>query len=169
VVNFGVLYGMTASRLSREFNISRTEGQHIINEYFKSFPSVQEWIDEVIAAARKNGYVTTLSGRRRYIPDIKASSRAVQQNAERVVINTPVQGTSADMIKKAMISIHRELAHSKTKAKMVLQVHDELIFDIPEDEVETLSPVIVRYMENALPLRVPLKVDIKTGNNWAEC
>jgi DNA polymerase-1 len=169
VINFGILYGMTAHRLSRELDISRGQAQRFIDEYFAAYPRVREWSDAVVAEARKSGCVTTLSGRRRMIRDLDARNAAVRQNAERRAVNTPIQGTSADMIKIAMVALHREMAQSSFRARMVLQVHDELVFTLPESEVEAFTPLVRKTMEEALPLEVPVRVDVKVGRTWAEC
>ena len=169
VINFGILYGMGPHRLSRELSISHAQAGAFIEEYFRAYPAVREWIDKTIEEARKTGYVTTLSGRRRMIANMNSSNHNLRSNAERMAVNTPVQGTAADMVKFAMIALHQEIESSGRRARMVLQVHDELVFSLPEEEVKEFEPVVRERMQEALPLDVPLRVDTKTGKTWAEC
>jgi len=168
-VNFGVIYGISAHGLGLQLGIPRKEAQRFIDDYFAAYPGVKQFIDHTIEEARKTGYVVTLKGRRRPIPDLRSPNPQVRGFAERIAVNTPIQGTSADMIKLAMIAIHRRLSREGLRAAMILQVHDELIFDTPQAEVDTLKNIVREEMERALPLNVPTKVDIKTGRNWAEC
>ncbi|MBN1865872.1 DNA polymerase I [Candidatus Sumerlaeota bacterium] len=168
-INFGILYGMSAHRLSRELDIPHGQAQRFIDDYFAAYPGVKRWSEELLKEAAGRGYVTTLCGRRRMTPNLGVSNRNVRANAERMAINTPIQGTAADMIKIAMIGLHREIRGSKRRARMVLQVHDELVFSLPESEVEKFTPVVRGLMENALKLDVPVRVDIKVGRTWAEC
>jgi len=169
VINFGILYGMGPHRLSRELSISHAQAGAFIEEYFRAYPGVREWIDKTIEEARRTGYVSTLSGRRRMIANMNSSNHNLRSNAERMAVNTPVQGTAADMVKFAMIALHQEIESSGRRARMVLQVHDELVFSLPEEEVEEFEPVVRERMQEALPLDVPLRVDTKTGRTWAEC
>ncbi len=169
IVNFGVIYGISAHGLSTQLRISRKEAQQFIDDYFDAYPGVKRFIDETVETARKTGFVSTLKGRRRAVPDIRASKVQARRFAERIAVNMPIQGTSADMIKLAMIAIHRRLQAENLQSRMVLQVHDELIFDAPETELDTLKSLVRKEMETALPLNVPIQVDIKTGRNWAEC
>ena len=169
VINFGILYGMSAHRLSRELDITRAQAQQFIDEYFRAYPGVRAWSEEVIDNARRDGYVATLSGRRRMIRDLDSRNANGRANAVRRAINTPIQGSSADMIKLAMIALHGDIVASERRVRMVLQVHDELVFSIPRDEVEEFTPVVRRLMEQAMPLDVPVRVDIKVGQTWAEC
>jgi DNA polymerase-1 len=168
-INFGVLYGMGAARLARQLEIPFKQARQFIDEYFAAFPRVRSWMDQTLDEARRTGYVSTLSGRRRYVPNLNSDNGNLRANAERVAINTPVQGSSADMIKIAMIALHREILKSGRRARMVLQVHDELVFSLPAEELEDFKPVARRLMEEALPLDAPVKVDMKSGRNWAEC
>jgi len=168
-VNFGVIYGMSAHRLSGELRISRREAQNFIDSYFASYNGVKLWIEQTIREAVKRGYVTTLLGRRRYIPDLKSSNKNIKSAAERIAVNTPIQGTSADMIKKAMIAVHNRLQTSHLMARLLIQVHDELIFEAPPEEVDPLTKIVREEMIQALPLSVPVKVSVKTGRTWAEC
>ena len=129
---------------------------------------MKAYTDRMIAEAREQGYVTTMLGRRRYLPEILSSNRQMREFAERTAVNTPVQGTSADLIKRAMIHIHRRLSEEKLRAKMILQVHDELVFEVPKDELDLVKALVVAEMEGALELSVPVKVDVGVGENWLE-
>jgi DNA polymerase I len=167
-VNFGIMYGIGPFGLAGRLEISQAESREIINRYFERFPNVKKYIADTIASARETGYVSTLLGRRRYLPDVQSRNQAVRGNAERAAINMPIQGTAADMIKLAMIRIHHALAKRKSSAMMLLQVHDELVFEVAKAEVEELSALVIREMQEALPLRVPIKVEVGTGANWLE-
>jgi len=167
-VNFGIVYGISAFGLSERLGIPRQEAAGIINQYFQKYPGIKEYMDQNIAFARKHGYVQTMLGRRRYVRDINSANNVVRGYAERNAINAPVQGTAADMIKIAMIRIHKAMEEKKMKSKMVLQVHDELVFDAVSDELEELSPLVEEKMKTALPLDVPVVVEINTGRNWLE-
>lgn len=167
-VNFGILYGIGAFGLSNRLGISRTQGKEIIDTYFSNFSKVKNFIDDSVNFAREHEYAETLLGRRRYLKNINSKNRVIKQFEERVAVNMPIQGTAADMIKLAMINVYAELQKINAKTKMVLQVHDELIFDIPKDELETVKPIIKRNMEEAFQLKVPLIVDIGIGSNWLE-
>ncbi len=166
--NFGIIYGISAFGLAQRMNIPRKEAAELISEYFKTFPGVQQYMNSAIQFARENGYVETLLKRRRYLPDIQSQNAIVRGMAERNAINSPIQGSAADIIKLAMVRIHERLKSEKFKSKMILQVHDELIFDVIPDEMESLKQMVKYEMENAISLRVPLKVDMGTGNNWLE-
>ncbi|MCX8037278.1 MAG: DNA polymerase I [Candidatus Sumerlaeia bacterium] len=168
VVNFGIIYGMSAHGLAQQLEISRTQAARFIEDYFRAHPRVKEWTQEIVNTAREQGYVTTLSGRRRQIANITSRNQTLRLAAERAAINTPIQGTAADMIKLAMIAVDRRLADMKCRARMIMQVHDELIFDLPPGEVEVVRRAVVEEMENALPLSVPLRVDVNVGKNWEE-
>lgn len=167
-VNFGVMYGMSAFRLANELGISRTEAKNFIEQYFSTYSDVKKFLDETKRMARENGYVETITGRRRYIPEIKSSSKIVLQGAERIAINTPIQGSAADIVKTAMIKVQAALEKSGAGARMLLQVHDELIFECPEDSVEKTVMIIQHEMENAVQLKVPLRVSVEHGKNWGE-
>jgi DNA polymerase-1 len=167
-VNFGIVYGISAFGLSERLNIPRQEAAGIIDQYFQKYPGIQRYMEETIAFARKHEYVTTLMGRRRYVRDINSSNGAVRGFAERNAINAPVQGSAADMIKLAMIGIHQAMEKKGMKSKMVLQVHDELVFDALREEVDALKPLVESHMKNAMELSVPVVVDINTGQNWLE-
>jgi DNA polymerase-1 len=168
MVNFGIIYGISAFGLSQRLNIPRKEGAAIIENYFKEFPTIKTYMDGSIEFARQNGYVETVLGRRRYLRDINSANAVVRGFAERNAINAPIQGSAADMIKVAMINIHKEIALRNLKSKMILQVHDELVFDVHLDEVEILKPIVKEKMENAIKLDVPLEVEMGTGSNWLE-
>ncbi len=170
-VNFGLSYGQTAYGLSQATGMTQSEAEEFIKTYFERFPRVREYIDTTKARATRQGYVETLLGRRRYFPELQPGSHAshnARQAAERMAINAPIQGTAADIIKIAMIRLHRELAAHSLRARMILQVHDELVVEAPDEEVETVGPLMREVMENAFRLRVPLKVDLKVGRNWGE-
>ncbi len=167
-VNFGILYGIGAFGLKSRLGITQTHAQEIIDTYFATFKNVKSYMEESINKAREKGYAETLLGRRRFLPNINSKNRTVRKFEERVAINMPIQGTAADMIKIAMIKIHNKLKHRRTKTKMVLQVHDELVFDANKEELEVVKPLIKNLMETALPLQIPVVVDIGIGNNWLE-
>ncbi len=165
-VNFATIYGIGAFALAGKLGTSVAEAKTFIEEYFKRFPGVRRYLDEQVEKARKNGFVETLSGRRRYIPELKAKNFSIRQFGERVATNAPVQGTAADIIKQAMIHIQRELEQRHARTRMLLQVHDELVFEVPNDEVEEMKDLIRERMEGAFPLDVPLEVATGIGENW---
>lgn len=168
-INFGVIYGMSAHGLAQQLGIGRTQAARFIERYFETYPGVREWIQRLLEQARLTGMVETLLGRRRLVPDLTARNGMIRANAERIAINTPIQGTCADMIKRAMIRIQRELGPVAPGARMVCQVHDELVFSIPRPQMEAASQLIRRAMVEALPLSVPVEVDLSHAANWAEC
>jgi DNA polymerase-1 len=167
-VNFGIVYGQGAYTLSRQLGIRRDQAQEIIDAYKSQYKQVSAWVDRIHQEAREKGYVTTLFKRRRFLPDINSRSFSARKNAERIAQNTPIQGTAADIIKKAMVSIHRSIQQKKMSARMLLQVHDELVFEVPEDEALELEWLVRKEMEQAADLSVPLAVDITSGHSWAE-
>jgi len=167
-VNFGVIYGMSEYGLEQATELSREEATQFIASYFEKYPGVKQYLESTKEQAREKGYVQTLLGRRRSIPEINSSNRQVREAAERMAINMPVQGTSADIIKVAMINLYREMDKRQLKSKLLLQVHDELVFEVPKEELEEMRQLVPQAMSTALELSVPLKVDIKTGNNWGE-
>ncbi|MGB9803028.1 DNA polymerase I [Desulfofundulus sp.] len=167
-VNFGIVYGISDFGLARDINVSRQEARKYIDNYFARYAGVKAFIERTIQQAREKGYVTTLLNRRRYLPDLFSANRNVRMFGERTAINTPIQGSAADIIKLAMVRIHRELKERGLATKMILQVHDELIFDMPAGELAEVSELVRRHMENALVLDVPLVVDMKLGPNWYE-
>jgi DNA polymerase-1 len=167
-VNFGVLYGISPFGLSETLNIGREEARRYIEQYFSRHPGVSEYIRRVIAEAEERGYAETLLGRRRPVPELQNRNRTVRQLGERLAVNSPVQGTAADIIKLAMIRISRRLKEESLRARMILQVHDELLFELPEPEVEAVSSIVRQEMEGVVALSVPLLVEMGHGRNWAE-
>ena len=167
-INFGIIYGMGAQRLARTLRIPFKTAQEYIAQYFARYQGIKTYMDEVIASAREYGYVTTLRGRRRYVPDLHSKSSQLLSAAERVAINTPIQGTAADIIKLAMLAIAARLRASGLRARMLLQVHDELLFEVPEDETDRVGALVRESMEQVMPIEVPLRVDVGSGHNWAE-
>lgn len=168
-VNFSIIYGAGATNLSRQLNIKRSEANELIHQYFKQYKGIQAYMEHTITLARSQGYVTTLLGRRRYLRDINSKSSLEKSNAERMAINSPIQGSAADLIKLAMININQAIKKSQLKSRMILQVHDELIFDVPQEELEEMKTLVKREMEHAMPsLTVPIVVEVGVGNNWRE-
>ena len=167
-VNFGIIYGISAFGLQQRLNIPRAEASELISNYFEKYPGVQGYIDRTIAFAKKHGYVATQTGRRRYLRDINSRSRGSVQAAERLAMNSPIQGTAADMLKLAMIRVYRALADGDFQTKMVLTVHDEIVFDMLKSEQETVMPVIEQAMKNTLEMKVPIEVEMGVGKNWLE-
>ncbi|UCE05308.1 MAG: DNA polymerase I [bacterium] len=167
-VNFGIMYGMGPYGLASRLEIPQEEAEMFIINYFASYPRIQEFMMNAQEFARKNGYVTTLLNRRRYLPDIHSDNRRVREFAERNAINTPIQGTAADLIKVAMIKIFNRIKEKKLATKMIMQVHDELVFEVPKSEVDMVKNLVRSEMENAIELSVPIKADIGIGNNWLE-
>lgn len=167
-INFGLIYGMSAFGLGKQLGIGRNEAQTYINHYFDTYPGVQRYMDDIRAQAAEKGYVETLFGRRLYLPEIKASNGMRRQAAERTAINAPMQGTAADIIKKAMVKVDRWLQSSNTGARMIMQVHDELILEVPDAQAEAVSAQLVELMQSAAALDVPLLVEAGIGNNWDE-
>jgi len=167
-VNFGIIYGQTAFGLAGSLGISRTEAKEIIDNYFIQYPGIKQYMDDTINFAREHGYVQTLMGRKRYLADINSANQTVRGFAERNAINSPIQGTAADMIKLAMIKVKKALDATSLKSKMILQVHDELVFDVPENEIDELRELVVSNMESAmiLPLDVPVNAEAGVGDNW---
>ncbi|MEZ6077053.1 MAG: DNA polymerase [Pirellulaceae bacterium] len=167
-VNFGIIYGISAFGLQQRLNIPRAEAQMLIENYFEKYPQVRTYIDNTIAFAREHGYVQTQTGRRRYLRDINSRSRAVASVAERLAMNSPIQGTAADILKLAMIRVHNALRAGNFQTKMLLTVHDEIVFDLYKSEQETVVPAIRDAMQSALAMRVPLQVETGIGKNWLE-
>lgn len=166
--NFGIMYGISSFGLSQRLGISRSEAKKLIDDYFNAFPAIRSFIDDTIAAARENGYVETIFGRRRYLPDINARNATVRALAERNAVNAPIQGTAADIIKLAMIGVDRKMAEEGLRSKMVLQIHDELLFDTISSEREKLMSIVKEQMEHVTELSVPLTVECNYGKNWLE-
>ncbi|MDE2965831.1 MAG: DNA polymerase I, partial [Acidobacteriota bacterium] len=167
-INFGIIYGQTAFGLARELQISHRDAQEFIQRYFERYRGVKEFIDQTIQATRQSRVTRTLFGRHRQIPDINSRNPGLRQFAERTAVNSPIQGTAADLIKLAMIRIHRELRERKLESRMLLQVHDELVFEVPASEMETLQALVKQEMESVHSLSVPLVVDVAVGQNWME-
>ena len=167
-VNFGIVYGVSAFGLSQQTNLNRSEAKELIDAYYLTYPNLKAYMNEQIDFARENGFVETVLGRRRYLKDINSQNAVVRGAAERNAVNAPIQGSAADIIKLAMINIHHRLKNESWKSKMLLQVHDELVFDVPNAEVEDLTTMVKEEMENAYSLDVPLVVDVGIGKNWLE-
>ncbi len=167
-VNFGIIYGISAFGLARDIGVSNAEAKRYIESYFARYPKVRDFIASTIGRARAAGYVSTLLGRRRYIPELSSSAAAVRSFGERMAVNTPIQGTAADLIKLAMIAIHDHIREHNFHSRMILQVHDELIFEVPERELDGMREIVIDRMEGVLKLAVPVKVDIGIGKNWDE-
>jgi DNA polymerase-1 len=168
MVNYALLYGKTAFTLARDIGVSRGEAEAFIAAYFARYPKVKVFIDATIAKARETGHVRTLLGRLRRLPDLRSRNFPVRMEAERQAMNTPVQGSAADLIKRAMIDLHRELAERKLRSRLILQIHDELLLEVPEAEAEPVRDLVKRVMEGALELAVPLVADARLGRSWAE-
>ena len=166
--NFGIMYGISAFGLSQRLRCSRSEASRIIEDYFASFPSIRGFLDSTLESARKTGYVETLFGRRRYVPDVNANNGNVRAMAERNAINAPIQGTAADIIKLAMIGVDRALREQGLRSRMVLQIHDELMLEVPNEEIEPVKRILMEQMENVVSLKVPLTVECNYGKNWLE-
>ncbi|NOT58130.1 MAG: DNA polymerase I [Deltaproteobacteria bacterium] len=167
-INFGIIYGMGALRLARSLGIPTKTAQTYITQYFARYGRIKSYMDGIVSEGRERGYVTTLLGRRRYVPELRSFNQQLASAAERAAINTPIQGTAADLIKMAMVAIDRRLTHEQLQTRMLLQVHDELLFEVPELELERVKALVREVMEGVMSLRVPLRVDIGTGRNWAE-
>jgi DNA polymerase-1 len=168
MVNYALLYGKSAFTLAKDIGASRKEAESFIEAYFARYPRVRAFIDETIAKARETGHVRTLLGRLRRLPDLRAKNFPVRMEAERQAMNTPVQGSAADLIKRAMIDLHHELAARRMRSRLILQIHDELLLEVPEAEAEKARALVKDVMEGALKLDVPLVADARLGRNWAE-
>ena len=167
-INFGLIYGMSAFGLARQLNLTRSAAQHYMERYFQRYPGVARYMEETRQQAREKGYVETLFGRRLFLPELRNSGTGRRQAAERAAINAPLQGTAADLIKRAMVAVQDWLDETRSQSHLILQVHDELILEVPEDEVSRLRPQLARLMEGVASLRVPLSVEVGTGKNWDE-
>jgi DNA polymerase-1 len=167
-VNFGIIYGVSAFGLSNQTSLSRAESAALIDAYYATYPKLKSYIQEQIELAREKGFVQTILGRRRYLKDINSANAVVRGAAERNAVNAPIQGSAADIIKIAMINIHKRLIAENWKSKMLLQVHDELVFDVHNSELEKIQPMIKQEMEQAVNLSVPLEVEIGIGKDWLE-
>ncbi|OGW55924.1 MAG: hypothetical protein A2Z46_00735 [Nitrospirae bacterium RBG_19FT_COMBO_55_12] len=167
-VNFGIIYGISAFGLAQNIGVSNAEARRYIDSYFARYPKVREFLDTTIEDAKTKGYVTTIFGRRRFIPELHASVVSVRNFGERTAVNTPIQGTAADIIKVAMIHIQNSLAEQGLGSRMILQVHDELVFEVPDKEIELMKHLVKEKMEGVLRLSVPIRVDMGVGKNWDE-
>lgn len=167
-VNFGIIYGMSAYGLSKELNVNVFEAENFIADYFNRYPKVKDYIQKVYAQAENEGFVTTILGRRRYLPDFKSANPQIHEFASRQAVNSPIQGSSADLIKVAMVKINDEFKKSNLKSKMIMQIHDELVFDVSKDELDKIREIVKRNMEQSIKLNVPVEVKIKVGKNWGE-
>ena len=167
-VNFGIIYGVSAFGLSQQTDLNRTEAKKLIDLYYSSYPKLNDYINNQINFARENGYVETILGRRRYLRNINSQNAIVRSASERNAVNAPIQGSAADIIKLAMINIQNIIEKEKLKSKMLLQVHDELVFDVHKNELKFLKSMVKNEMENAYKLGIPLTVEIGIGNNWLE-
>jgi DNA polymerase-1 len=168
VVNFGIMYGAGPYRMSQELGISMADARVLIDTYFNTYPGIRKYMDATLSSARETGYVETLFGRRRRTDNLHASNKNLVQAEERAAINMPIQGTAADIIKIAMINIHKRMTAERYQSKMILQIHDELLFECPASEVEKLAGIVQEEMEGAVQLSVPLKVDWNYGGSWFE-
>jgi len=168
IINFSMIYGASAFSLAKELETSNTEAQMFIDLYYEKYPRVREFLEKIVAKAQKTGFSETLFGRKRQVPELKQKEKYAQQAGRRIALNTPIQGTAADLMKKAMIDIWRELKKRKLKSKMILQVHDELVFEVPDEEKDEVEPLVRKKMEDVFKLKVPLKVHLEWGVNWAE-
>lgn len=168
MVNFGIIYGISAFGLSQRLNIPRKAAAELIDNYFAKYPGVKSYMDQSIADAKACGYAKTLLGRRRYLRDINSRNGATRQSAERNAINTPIQGTSADLIKLAMVQMDKALKERNLKTAMVLQIHDELLFDVPRHEVDEVRDLVANVMQNVYDIGVPLDVSVGVGDTWLE-
>ena len=168
MVNYGIVYGISPFGLSQRLAIPRGEAVEIIDQYFKQFPGVPVYIEETVEFARQYGYVRTMTGRRRYLPDIQSQNATMRNGAERNAVNSPIQGSAADLIKLAMSSIYQSISKRNLRTQMILQVHDELLFDLHKDEQDIVIPLVVKKMKTALSMSVPIEVEIGIGCNWLE-
>lgn len=165
-VNFGIIYGISDYGLSQNLQITRKEAKEFIDKYLSIYEGVKQYMHDIVQEAKHKGYVETIMKRRRYLPEITSRNYNVRSFAERTALNTPIQGSAADIIKKAMIEIDKRLTEKNLKARMLLQVHDELIFEAPEEEIDKLTELVIDVMENTVELKVPLKVDYAYGKTW---
>ena len=166
--NFGIIYGISVFGLAERLNIGRAEAKELIEGYFKTYPDVRAYMDESVRLAKERGYVTTICGRKRFLPDIHSHNAVVRGYAERNAINAPIQGSAADIIKMAMVRIFHWFEEEGLRSKMILQVHDELNFNVCHDELDRVREIVLREMEGVMQLRVPLVADCGTGKNWLE-
>ena len=168
IMNFGVVYGLSAFGIRQQTGLSADEGKTFIETYFGKYPGIRDYIDSTKRQVHRDGYVETLLGRRRYIPEIRASNHQVRAAGERMAINMPIQGTAADIIKLAMLSIHRRMEDQGVRSMMLIQVHDELIFEVHKEELEQMKDMVRELMPAAMDLAVPLNVELKVGETWGD-
>ena len=168
IMNFGVIYGLSAFGIARQTGLTREEGANFIDSYFSRYPGIRDYLQRTKKLVSDNGYLETMSGRRRYLPEANSPNFQIRQAAERMAVNMPIQGTAADILKIAMVNIDQRMQREKLSSKMVLQVHDELIFDVPDIEIETMTDIVLELMPSAMNLVVPLKVDLKRGPTWGD-
>ena len=168
ILNFGVIYGLGPLGISRQTNLSKDQGKKFIDIYFGKYSGIRKYIDEQKLKVSQNGYAETLTGRRRYLPDINSPNQRIKAGSERIAINMPIQGTAADLIKIAMINIYQELKIQKMSSILIAQVHDELIFEIAPGELMEMQSIVVTLMKSAMNLKIPLEVEIKTGPTWGD-
>ncbi len=167
-VNFGIVYGIGDFSLSQDLNITRKEAKQYIDAYLERYPNVKLYLENIVEEAIEKGYVSTILNRRRYIKEVKSSNKIVKAAGERLAMNSPIQGSAADIIKLAMVNVHRKLKEDNFKSSIILQVHDELILNVHKDELEKIKALVKKEMEQVLELKVGLDVDINIGNNWYE-
>ena len=167
MINYGIAYGLSSFGLAHRLGLPQSEAHSIIERYFARYRKVKEWLDATIEEARRSGRVKTLFGRRRYLPDINSKNPAARSAAERTAVNTPIQGTAADLVKRAMLRVDRALTARALQAKMLLQVHDELVLEAPPAELDSVGPLLVEEMKGAADLAVPLEVELGQGDTWA--
>jgi len=168
IINYALIYGKTAFTLAKDIDVSKEEAQAFIDAYFAGFPRVRGFIEETLQRARETGVVKTMFGRRRLVPELNSRNGQIRSAAERVTVNMPIQGTAADILKRAMIDLHVELSKRRMKARMILTVHDELLFEAPRDEADAAAAVVREKMESAVKLAVPLDVDVGIAENWRD-
>jgi DNA polymerase-1 len=167
-INFGIIYGMGVGGLAEAAEITREEAREFMDKYFSLHQGIREHTERTIELAREKGYVETLFGRRRYLPEINSGVQQVRAAAERMAVNMPIQGTAADLMKMAMIEVYKRLAEISPKSKMILQVHDELVFEVPDHDLKKVAEFVKKEMENIFKLRVPIKVEVEAGDNWGQ-
>ena len=166
ILNFGVIYGLSPHGIARQTDLTQKEGKEFIDIYFSKYPGILNYLDSVKSQCQSSGYIETLLGRRRYLPEINSRNFHLRSQAERAAINMPIQGTAADIIKVAMINIDQQLTKLQMKSKMILQVHDELIFEVPKKELQEMESLVGELMPSAISLEVPLEIEMKTGSDW---
>jgi DNA polymerase-1 len=167
-MNFGVVYGLSAFGISQQTGFTAQEGKEFIDAYMGKYPGIQKYIDDITTQAKKDGFVETLNGRRRYVPEINARNYQVRAASERIVINTPIQGTAADIFKIAMRRVQQKMDQMNLQSMMIVQVHDELIFEVPDEEIEDMQAVVLEVMPKAMKLLVPLEIALKSGPTWGD-